>query len=312
MTRFEDVACPMCDEWPPRPRGTTHAQDRFRSHMGKHFQDLARGAIPLAIDGLEVRDDKDDDDDGDPSRLHGARLETDQLSGGSGVFSYNTYDDNDDESPAWVLDIYSRNPATSPPCPSLESQESEPRHAFSSSFPPESDPFRSIGAHVDAPATPSSLGAAAAAATEASDDPGKGGGLVIMFRNIDRSYTLVDEIFVDPSVTTEYNLVSSALIDRLGFRSHMSAPRQRSIRTVAGSVPSLGGLVLEWLMLVTRPVPDERRLGGWFEVFDGQRFPDFDVLFTASPKSLEDEGRSQSAEKGPHQKDIMDLLLGRE
>lgn len=66
VTRFDGVPCLLCEKWPP-PKGgdATTSSRKFRSHMEKHMQELAREALPLAIDGLDIRDSQSDEDDED-------------------------------------------------------------------------------------------------------------------------------------------------------------------------------------------------------------------------------------------------------
>lgn len=66
VTRFDGVACLMCDKWrPPKGGEKKNSSRKFQSHMEKHMQELAREALPLAIDGLEIRDAQSDDDNDD-------------------------------------------------------------------------------------------------------------------------------------------------------------------------------------------------------------------------------------------------------
>lgn len=59
LTHFGEGACLLCNKWDPKGIDA-HNGKRFRSHVGKHLQELAREAIPLSIDGLEVRDSRSD------------------------------------------------------------------------------------------------------------------------------------------------------------------------------------------------------------------------------------------------------------
>jgi hypothetical protein len=54
---FNDSECPLCDEWDcgPSPEETGNWRE-FRRHLGRHMQQLAIEAIPLSIEGLEIRD----------------------------------------------------------------------------------------------------------------------------------------------------------------------------------------------------------------------------------------------------------------
>ncbi|KAF7555003.1 hypothetical protein G7Z17_g2495 [Cylindrodendrum hubeiense] len=54
LTTFDKTVCPLCDDWNPLLTDKNNS-DRFRSHLGNHLQELAREALPLAIDGLEIR-----------------------------------------------------------------------------------------------------------------------------------------------------------------------------------------------------------------------------------------------------------------
>ncbi|KAH0423237.1 hypothetical protein CcaCcLH18_12322 [Colletotrichum camelliae] len=58
ITHFDDTACPLCNDWKPAST-TDNNSSKFRSHLAKHLQELAREALPLAIDGLEIRDDEE-------------------------------------------------------------------------------------------------------------------------------------------------------------------------------------------------------------------------------------------------------------
>ncbi|KAK6224814.1 ankyrin repeat protein [Colletotrichum tabaci] len=62
VTHFDKNACPLCDSWNPSSIINGNS-DKFRSHLAKHFQELACEAIPLAIEGLVVQDDSDTDHD---------------------------------------------------------------------------------------------------------------------------------------------------------------------------------------------------------------------------------------------------------
>lgn len=61
VTRFDEGACLLCNDWKPH-RADAHNKNRFQSHIEKHLQELARDAIPLAIEGLEVRDTQSDEE----------------------------------------------------------------------------------------------------------------------------------------------------------------------------------------------------------------------------------------------------------
>ena len=54
VTRFGEGACLLCNDWKPQ-QADANNKNRFQSHLEKHLQELARGAIPY-IEGLEVRD----------------------------------------------------------------------------------------------------------------------------------------------------------------------------------------------------------------------------------------------------------------
>lgn len=54
---FGDSACPLCDEWSPEsPSNKIENWREFRRHLGRHMQQTALVAIPLFIEGLEIRD----------------------------------------------------------------------------------------------------------------------------------------------------------------------------------------------------------------------------------------------------------------
>ncbi|GKT62224.1 ankyrin repeat protein [Colletotrichum tofieldiae] len=61
VTHFDKDSCLLCDKWSPLTE-TDGNSNSFRSHLAKHFQELACEAIPLAIEGLEIRDVNSDDD----------------------------------------------------------------------------------------------------------------------------------------------------------------------------------------------------------------------------------------------------------
>ncbi|KAK2045201.1 hypothetical protein LZ31DRAFT_553491 [Colletotrichum somersetense] len=62
LSHFDTDSCLLCDDW--RPSSETEGNsNRFRSHLAKHYQDLACEAIPLAIEGLEIKAAEDADDD---------------------------------------------------------------------------------------------------------------------------------------------------------------------------------------------------------------------------------------------------------
>ena len=66
MKDFNESPCPFCNDWPSSsPTTGTHSSTRFRSHVGKHLQELAREALPIAIEGLEIKDDQDTEEEGE-------------------------------------------------------------------------------------------------------------------------------------------------------------------------------------------------------------------------------------------------------
>ncbi|KAK1986723.1 hypothetical protein LZ30DRAFT_253565 [Colletotrichum cereale] len=62
LNHFDTDSCLLCDNWSPSSE-TEGNSNKFRSHLAKHYQDLACEAIPLDIEGLEIKaaDDVDDD-----------------------------------------------------------------------------------------------------------------------------------------------------------------------------------------------------------------------------------------------------------
>ncbi|WDK17628.1 hypothetical protein CGRA01v4_08911 [Colletotrichum graminicola] len=66
LNHFDTDSCPLCDNWLPSSE-TGGNSNKFRSHLAKHYQDLACEAIPLAIEGLEIKAADDTDDDSAPS-----------------------------------------------------------------------------------------------------------------------------------------------------------------------------------------------------------------------------------------------------
>ncbi|KAK2030310.1 hypothetical protein LX32DRAFT_717282 [Colletotrichum zoysiae] len=54
LNHFDTDSCLLCDDWRP-PSDTEGNSNKFRSHLAKHYQDLACEAIPLAIEGLEIK-----------------------------------------------------------------------------------------------------------------------------------------------------------------------------------------------------------------------------------------------------------------
>lgn len=63
ITHFDDIACPLCNDWKPASTAANNFS-KFRSHLAKHLQELAREALPLAIDGLEIREEMSDTESG--------------------------------------------------------------------------------------------------------------------------------------------------------------------------------------------------------------------------------------------------------
>ncbi|CAG9987039.1 unnamed protein product [Clonostachys byssicola] len=55
LTDFDQSSCRFCD-WKQ-----TDSRKHFKSHVEKHLQELAREALPLSIEGLEVHADTDED-----------------------------------------------------------------------------------------------------------------------------------------------------------------------------------------------------------------------------------------------------------
>ncbi|KAK2008317.1 hypothetical protein LZ32DRAFT_459989 [Colletotrichum eremochloae] len=59
LNHFYADSCLLCDNWSPSSE-TESNSNKFRSHLAKHYQDLACEAIPLAIEGLEIKAAGDD------------------------------------------------------------------------------------------------------------------------------------------------------------------------------------------------------------------------------------------------------------
>ena len=55
VTKFGSSACPLCSEWNPLLTDETNAKQFFR-HLARHQQQVALEALPLYVDGLEIRD----------------------------------------------------------------------------------------------------------------------------------------------------------------------------------------------------------------------------------------------------------------
>ncbi|KAJ4197281.1 hypothetical protein NW759_016331 [Fusarium solani] len=53
---FGHGSCPLCDTWNPEPNTGHNSQD-FCKHLARHLRQLALSAIPLTIEGLEIKDD---------------------------------------------------------------------------------------------------------------------------------------------------------------------------------------------------------------------------------------------------------------
>ena len=51
---FGSESCPLCTDW--EPPSTKENVKSFSRHLARHLQQLALEALPLAIDGLEIRD----------------------------------------------------------------------------------------------------------------------------------------------------------------------------------------------------------------------------------------------------------------
>lgn len=77
VIRFDDITCLICDKWHPQKGGDAKASSRkFQSHMEKHMQEIAREALPLAIDGLDIRDAQSSGDDDDNDEEEGGSRES--------------------------------------------------------------------------------------------------------------------------------------------------------------------------------------------------------------------------------------------
>lgn len=61
-TQFDAAACLLCDNWRQPAGDAKSSRRKFQSHLEKHLQELAREALPLAIDGLEIKDSQEDDE----------------------------------------------------------------------------------------------------------------------------------------------------------------------------------------------------------------------------------------------------------
>ncbi|KDN72354.1 hypothetical protein CSUB01_00037 [Colletotrichum sublineola] len=66
LNHFDTDSCLLCDDWSPSSE-TDGNSNKFRSHLAKHYQDLACEAIPLAIEGLEINAADNSDDNSAPS-----------------------------------------------------------------------------------------------------------------------------------------------------------------------------------------------------------------------------------------------------
>uniref|UniRef100_L2G3K3 Ankyrin repeat protein n=1 Tax=Colletotrichum fructicola (strain Nara gc5) TaxID=1213859 RepID=L2G3K3_COLFN len=61
ITHFDNTSCPLCNDWKAVSTPVNNSS-KFRSHLAKHLQELAREALPLAIDGLEIREEMSDNE----------------------------------------------------------------------------------------------------------------------------------------------------------------------------------------------------------------------------------------------------------
>jgi hypothetical protein len=59
---FTEGSCPFCENWNPSDSPASANLKQFRSHLGSHLREIAREAIPIAIEGLEVVEDEEDDE----------------------------------------------------------------------------------------------------------------------------------------------------------------------------------------------------------------------------------------------------------
>ncbi|KAM5349250.1 hypothetical protein ACJ41O_005757 [Fusarium nematophilum] len=55
VIKFDSSACPLCTEWNPPSTDKSNAKEFFR-HLAKHQQQISLEALPLYLEGLEIRD----------------------------------------------------------------------------------------------------------------------------------------------------------------------------------------------------------------------------------------------------------------
>jgi hypothetical protein len=67
MYHFAEDACPFCVKWTTSIGSASANRKRFRSHLGNHLQQIAQEAIPLSIEGLEIIEDEESEEDYDYS-----------------------------------------------------------------------------------------------------------------------------------------------------------------------------------------------------------------------------------------------------
>ncbi|KAH8650454.1 hypothetical protein BGZ61DRAFT_487849 [Ilyonectria robusta] len=57
IQHFAPGSCLLCDSWDPEPNTASNSQD-FCKHLAQHLQQLALTAIPLNIEGLEIKEEE--------------------------------------------------------------------------------------------------------------------------------------------------------------------------------------------------------------------------------------------------------------
>lgn len=62
MALFDGSACPLCTEWEP-PLDPVINMREFRRHLARHLQQISLEALPLYIEGLEIRQEDPDESD---------------------------------------------------------------------------------------------------------------------------------------------------------------------------------------------------------------------------------------------------------
>lgn len=66
VAHFDDIPCLLCDKWRPLKGCDTNSSSRkLQCQTENHLRETAREALPLATDGLGIREYLNDDEDND-------------------------------------------------------------------------------------------------------------------------------------------------------------------------------------------------------------------------------------------------------